>query len=451
MLFPAALLCAQTSAHRSARIIGVVVDSIHGTGLEGAEVLVSGRSAPTLTDLLGRFVIDSLEPGTYRIGVFHPLLESLGITLASKPFTVGADSTGVANLGIPSVSTLASRYCGTALTPKHPAVVAGKVLDPDSDEPIAGAAVSLIWVDLNVSKEAGIERTPHELHADTDSLGFFKFCGLQEDLDAAVQASRAGVFTGEVSVSTSGAPLTFENLALASPAARKTVKGVVIGTVLSLDNKPLPGARIEAPMWERAAVTRQDGTFTLDQLPTGTQLLLIRHVGFEPTRTSVNVTSRQPTELSVTLGPFVSVLDPVFVNARRNYVLEKSGFSERQRAGWGKYFTAADIEKRHPNYLSDMFTQVNGVRVDRTPLGAVVRDSKITSILGGGRSGGCARMWVDGAEWRLVGPGDIDGFVSPKEVVGLEIYRAKEAPIQYRSVDDCVIILVWTQFQRLRP
>ena len=76
-------------------------------------------SSTVITDSLGRFTIDSLAPGTYQIGVFHPLLETLGLTLTTRPFTVGRDSTGVANLAIPSVETLASRYCGTPAGGRH--------------------------------------------------------------------------------------------------------------------------------------------------------------------------------------------------------------------------------------------------------------------------------------------------------------------------------------------
>src|SRR5205823_14115383 len=165
-------------------------------------------------------------------------------------------------------------------------------------------------------------------------------------------ATRGGVATGEVAISTHDSPLTFENHAVASPAAAASVRGTVRGTVLSLNDRPIEGARVEAPMWGVAAVTSQDGSFTLDRVPTGTQLLIIRHVGFEPTRAAVNVTSRQPTEISVILGPRVNVLDPVMVTARRNYALERDGFFSRRRTGEGKYFTADEIEKRNPANLS---------------------------------------------------------------------------------------------------
>jgi hypothetical protein len=426
----------QNPTPRTSRIVGIVIDSIHRSGLEGAEVIVSGLSTPITTDSLGRFAIDSLAPGIYQVGVIHPLLESLGLTLASKPFSVGRDSTGVVNLAIPSVTTLALRYCGKELTPAHPALVAGRVLDPDSDEPIPRATVSLAWVDMVVSKEAGVVRTPHQLHAESDSSGFFRFCGLPTDLDAFVQGTLAGVSTGEVAISTHGSPLTFENLAIA-PSRGKPAKGTVRGSVVSLDGRPVGGARVEAPMWGTAVITKEGGTFSLEGLPTGTQLIIVRHLGFEAARVPVNVTSRQPTEVRVTLGPSVNVLDPVLVTARQNFALDRNGFSARERTGWGRYITREQIEKRNQHNLTDMLTDMPGIRVVHGLGGATVQDERSRAILSGGRpTGACPRVWVDGFEWHIAEPGDLDMFVSPHDIIGIEVYKPNEAPIQYRGVDD---------------
>jgi hypothetical protein len=445
IVFAPGTFFAQSPAPKTSRIVGIVIDSIHKSGLEGAEVIVSGLAAPVTTDSLGRFAVDSLVPGTYQVGVFHPLIESLGLTLASKPFNVGRDSTGVVNLAIPSVATLASRYCGKEVTPAHPAVVAGRVLDPDNDEPVLGAKISLAWVDMVVSKETGVVRTPHQLRADADSTGFFRFCGLPADLDAVVQGERSGVSTGEVAISTHGSQLTFENLAIAS-AKGTSMKGTVRGTVVSLDNQPVRGARVEAPMWGVAVVTKDDGTFNLDGVPTGTQLIIVRHIGFEVARVPVNVSSRQPIEVRVTLGPSVNVLDPVLVTARANSALEKDGFAARRRTGWGKYFTSEDIAKRNPYQVSDMLTEVPGIRVVHGLGGATIQDNSAKYILGGGRGGSCTRVWVDGYEWRMVDAGDIDTFVQPLDIIGLEVYKAHEAPVQYRGVDDnCVTLVLWTR------
>jgi hypothetical protein len=72
---------------------------------------------------------------------------------------------------VPSVPTLVRRYCPNEQTAATPSVVAGRVLDPDDDQPIAGANVSLAWTEVVVSKTAGVVRTPHELHGETNESG----------------------------------------------------------------------------------------------------------------------------------------------------------------------------------------------------------------------------------------------------------------------------------------
>jgi hypothetical protein len=443
LLFPVDTLPGQDAAARTSRITGIVVDSIRGVGLHGAEVMVSGSSSTVTTDALGRFAIEGLAPGTYEVGVFHPLIEALGLTLTTKPFVLGRDSTAIANLAIPSTKTLARRYCGSELIRSGPAAVAGRVRDPDNDKPVSDVTVSLAWVDISVSRRNRLVHTPHELHTETDSSGFFKFCGLPADLDGTVQASQSGVSTGEVALTTSGNPLTFENLAIAPPRPVPPT-GVVRGTVLSLDGKPLARARVEARPTGVSSVTGDDGTFKIDGVATGTQLIVVRHLGFAPVGVSVNVTSRQPTDLRVTLGPSINVMDPVVVTARQNYALEKQGFFKRQRAGWGKYFTSDDIKKSHPQVLTDMIRDLPGIRVRRAIGGTVVQSGN--RLYGSG--GGCTQLYVDGIEWRVRFPGDLDGFVSMRDVAGMEVYRAGSAPIQFRGFDQCVVIVVWTQLQQ---
>src|ERR1700693_5517179 len=69
-----------------AQIVGMVIDSLNGTYLSGAEVVIEGAKTTLFTDSLGRFRVDSLPPGTYQLGVFHPLLDTLGISLTTQPF-----------------------------------------------------------------------------------------------------------------------------------------------------------------------------------------------------------------------------------------------------------------------------------------------------------------------------------------------------------------------------
>src|SRR5688572_25091333 len=104
---------AQTSSTAAktgkAHIIGVVVDSLHGRYLSGAEVVIEGANTTLHTDSLGSFRIDTLPPGNYQVGVFHDVLDTLGLILLTRPFHVGPDSVSVVELAVPSAATLINR------------------------------------------------------------------------------------------------------------------------------------------------------------------------------------------------------------------------------------------------------------------------------------------------------------------------------------------------------
>jgi hypothetical protein len=443
---PLAAAAAQNSFAHPARIVGAIADSVSGGPLQGADVVASGVAVPVKTDSLGRFTIDGLAPGTYQVGVFHPLLESLGITLATKPFVVGPDSAGVVNLAVPSVPTLVRRYCPTEQTTATPAAIAGRVLDPDDDEPIPGAKVTLAWTELFVSKTTGVVRTPHELHVDTNASGFFKVCGLPSDLDGTLQVNRGDATTPEIPVTMNGALLDFQSVAIPAHGEAKKV-GVVTGHVLSPLGKPVGGARVEIPMSSVSTTTRDDGTFRLVGVLAGTQMLVARSLSYATAAEPINVTSREPLDVTLTVGNKVNLLDPVLVTARRDYALDKAGFTARKRAGAGYFFTREDIDRRQPNNITDMIKGLPSVTVSYQRGGTVVRGrGGVTSLYSA--SAPCTRVFIDGFEWRDLQPGDLDMFVNPDDVIGLEVYQSGDVPNQFRRLDrGCLTMVVWTQFR----
>jgi hypothetical protein len=433
------------SAPRAARIVGVVADSVSAAPLRGAEVVVTGMARSVTTDSLGRFTIDSLTPGTYQVGVFHPLLESLGVTLATQPFVVGADSAAIVNLGVPSVPTLVRRYCGTGATSDAPGVVAGRILEADTDIPVAGAKVTLAWADVTVTKEAGVTRTPHVRQTETDASGFFRICQVPSSLsDATLQATRAGMSTPEVPVEITNSLLFYQSLAFGPAGVAARAVGTVSGRVEGPDARPIAGARLEILRSGVAAVSREDGSFTLGGVAPGTQLLIARQLGFDVVRTPINVTSREPTIVTLTLGRAINVMDPVLVVARANYALERSGFNARKRSGSGYYFSREEIERRQPNHITNMLVNIPEMTVAQARGGAVVQRRR--RVIGGAPS--CTRLYVDGFEWRNLGPGDLDA-INPADVIGLEVYPGQVVPAQFRDTFDraCVTLVVWTQMR----
>jgi hypothetical protein len=44
-------------------------------------------------------------------------------------------------------------------------------------------------------------------------------------------------------------------------------------------------------------------------------------------------------------------------------------------------------------------------------------------------------------------PGDMDAFISTRDLAGVEVYRPGQAPAQFSGFDECVTLVVWTQVQ----
>jgi hypothetical protein len=130
-----------------AGISGVILDSLNSGYLSGAEVVIQGaKSVSRTTDSFGKFKADSLEPGTYQVGVFHPLLDTLGVAIATQPFRLGPDSSSYIVLAVPSARTLIHRACpNVGPRAQGSSAVIGHVTDPETLERVSGVDVSIAW------------------------------------------------------------------------------------------------------------------------------------------------------------------------------------------------------------------------------------------------------------------------------------------------------------------
>ena len=427
-----------------AEIMGTVIDSLNGRYLSGAEVIIEGAKATLVTDSRGAFRIDDLPPGTYQIGVFHPLLDTLGVTLATQPFHVGPDSSISVLLAVPSKSTIIRKACPVRPRAQGTSAVIGHVHDPETLQPVAGADVSIAWTQIEVSKEVGVRRSPRLLRDSTDASGAFQLCGLPNSMQGTLQARRGGSVTAEIPITIGDAETElFARTLLLSRADSGTKVGnaTVSGRVLLEGSPTRGGSRVEVVGTEVVALTNEKGEFTLRNLPSGSHVLLARHLGFGAETVPVDLSSRVPQKVTITLPKFVAVIDPVVVTARRTASLDKVGFTQRQKSGMGYYLTPEQIQRMRPNRLTDVLRQVPGLRISYSPLGEVVSGSR-------GASNGCVQYFVDDLPWQSAEPGDINNFVNGPEVVGIEVYQGSNTPAQYsRAMRDCVTIVVWTKFK----
>jgi hypothetical protein len=427
-----------------AEISGLVIDSLNGRYLSGADVIIDGAKATLLTDSLGKFRIAGLTPGTYQVGVFHPLLDTLGISLATKPFHVGADSATYIVLAVPSASTIIRTACPVRPRAKGSSAVIGHVNDPETLNPVAGAEVSIAWTELEASKETGVRMSPRLIRDSTDKFGAFHICGLPNSMKATLQARRGGSVTAEVPIALGdGASELFIRTMLLSPIDSTTKVGnaAVSGRVVLEGAASNAGSRVEVVGTNQVVLTNENGDFNITKLPSGSHVLLVRHLGFGAETVPVDLTSREAQRVTVKLPKFVAMLDPVVVKARSQAGLEKVGFAQRQKSGMGYYLGPDQLKNMNPQYLSDIMRRVPSLRVQSSPTGDVVTSSR-------GSGSGCVQYYVDDMPWMSAEPGDINNFVNANEVVAVEVYQDTNTPGQYtRAGGGCTTIVLWTRFK----
>ena len=141
-----AVLVVAPRAHGQATgtITGTVFDSLRTYApLRDATVMVTENGRTATTDARGRFRIDSVPAGSYRLTFFYGVLDSLGIGGPVTTVTVAGGLATEAYLSTPTPTALYRRLCGPPKDQSVAAVV-GRVRDVDTGKPIAEATVEKI-------------------------------------------------------------------------------------------------------------------------------------------------------------------------------------------------------------------------------------------------------------------------------------------------------------------
>ncbi|HEX7977630.1 MAG TPA: carboxypeptidase regulatory-like domain-containing protein [Gemmatimonadaceae bacterium] len=445
----------------TAYLQGVAVDSIHGAPLIGAAIQLDGTDRLAITDSLGRFLIDSIKPGSYKVLVDHDIIDTLGISLSTAPMEFAANHVTRVVIAVPSSDFLVSRFCTPARRALGPGALVGRVREPDSPVAAVGARVSLVWYDPDPPAIAGvpikIKKEPRVREATVGEDGTYRLCGLPEKYEGKLQAQRKdGGTTAEVSVTQDGGVLALRSMSVAPLAATAantdTTKGAparvakgsarVSGRVTNKTGAPVEGARVSLIGGGASTTTRASGDFSLDSLPAGTQAIGVRHLGYAPQEVTVELSSRTPQRVSVQLGVYVPELAPMEVISQMDQGLDRVGFSGRKRGAAGGYFiTPQMIENRKAAQFTDLLTTAPGIRIQGS-----MGHMDITSTRTVGRQG-CVTVYVDGSQWQALQPGDLDSFVRPEEAAAIEVYPAgASTPVEFQtSGQDCASVVIWTK------
>lgn len=443
----------------TARLEGTVTDSAHGRPLADASVLVTKNSPEpaawynVATDARGHYQIDTLAAGRYSVALWHPILDSLQITLPPSAVQLSDGQHATLDLGLPSGATLRAVSCPGVILPAGTGVLQGRVVDADAadDRPLVGAVVAVRWNDMTVNRETlKIEGGEHTEGARTNADGRYRFCGLPTDTWLAVQVQKdsvggivinpfisdtLGVAVLDLSLSATAArPLATARDTAAAPEPPRVFKGTasVSGTVVGEAGQPLPGVQLRVVETAATARTDSSGRFAMSGLPAGTQLLEAKRVGYRIVQQPVQLLAGRDVAAAVELRRIVS-LDSVLVVARRSRYRE---FERNRRNGFGHFLTEDEIAKRHPFETTDLLRALPGFRISGSGY-----DAKVYGARAGLRLSGqpCeANVVIDGIQHQ-----DIN-WLQPSDIGAMETYSGLAgAPLQYDS--GCGLIVIWTK------
>lgn len=228
------------------------------------------------------------------------------------------------------------------------------------------------------------------------------------------------------------------HIALAQVKAPASGAPVTLSGVVTDDGKaPIASAELSLARKgesNRLLRTGNDGRFAFDGVPAGPVSLTARRLGYRARTLQLEIDAAMAaTPLALVLQAVASDVAPVLVEGTDSRL--DVFYAHKRQSSFGRFIERAEIERKGPVYLSELF---------RTIPGATVKVS--------GRAGNVVRLrgcqpliWLDGIQ---VPNAELDDVTNPMDVGGIEVYTSWAAlPGEYmdREAAGCGAIVVWTK------
>lgn len=215
------------------------------------------------------------------------------------------------------------------------------------------------------------------------------------------------------------------------------------GTVMELGtDRPIGSANVmllDAPDGEvlQRTTTRSSGFFRLDAPSQGQYWVRVNSLG-HLTTTDGPATLVPNDTMDVQFRIRIAAIEingiTVWAEAQSPR-LENSGFYQRQQVGVGRFVTREDMEEIVASDPSDYLQRLPGVTVYRSGLAGESAQIRV-------RRDCDPTLYVDGFQVDL----SIDEVVDVESLEGIEVYVGpSEIPLQYNTIGNCGVILVWTR------
>lgn len=441
---------------QTAKIRGLVFDSLLMRPIEGATVTLLGRVGTVVSDQRGRFTFENLPAGEHTVMFTSPDLDSLGLGAMGTTLTLAEAATVNLTLATPSLRTLWQRRClpGTQLSADS-GIVWGTIRNASTNQPLEGAAATFSWYDLRPRLAPGLLIDDIRREVITDNTGLFFACGIPTEivisstaLDTSSARGQAASGTIEYAVGSRRLqrldllvsadmvlPDSISALAAADTTMSLRARGTatVKGIVIDDRKRPIADAVVTVSSADTSARTDKDGAFLIGGLPGGTHSMQTKRIGFTAVSQTISLRADSVTVVSVVAANYNT--SAVFnVRAQRTKGADRTDYELRRKMGFGYFMEGKQLENRAD--LQSVLSQFPGLMVRSNGM-----DLEVTTMAM--MRGRCTpAVFLDGlptnyARVNMLRPGDYRA---------VEVYlRASSIPLQYSTFSGCGSILFWSR------
>jgi hypothetical protein len=330
------------------------------------------------TDSLGYYHIDALPAGRYAVGFESPLLDSLEVTVSPREATVAQGGTATVDLALPPAPKLRGAVCpGVTLAPQSGAIV-GHVASAETEGSLSGVTIAMSWRELSFEKTA-LRSTNGERTATavTDDAGWYRVCGVPTGTWLSMQMQHAGrvgpvlrtlvddslgLAVRHLSFSATSSRPAGDTLSSNADTADALLSGTarLRGVVRGPEGVPVAQAEVRVVGTNASGRTDAEGAYSLAALPAGTQMLVVRRVGYAVAESYVDLRDTVEARRDVRLKRVVS-LDSMRVVAIRERYPEFA--RNRQYGLFGRFLGPDQIRMQRVNFASEILEKLPGFRV----------------------------------------------------------------------------------------
>jgi hypothetical protein len=221
--------------------------------------------------------------------------------------------------------------------------------------------------------------------------------------------------------------------------------GTLAGKVTSTGGHPVAHARVAVRGTALETVAAADGGFRIQGVPSRSQTLDVRMLGYQPRAIAVEMLAAETLHVQVVLTAIALPLDTVEVISDVAVSPAMRGFAERRARGPGTFFTREDIQRMQARAFTDVLRRVPGLQV-RPVRGGMGNNVSVQT-----RGSECQVLFfMNGSPFPLPSDQPINDFVAPEEVIAAEVYAgSSEIPAQFNSSrfnSRCGVIVIWTRY-----